>query len=69
MDLSKDPMALQRLKEAAEKAKLSFHLLQKLKLIYHMSQLQQAGPKHLVRTLTSSKFEQLADRRLIQTYY
>ena len=36
MDLREDPMALQRLKEAAEKLKLSFQVLLKLKLIYHM---------------------------------
>ncbi|MCQ2349838.1 MAG: molecular chaperone DnaK [Paludibacteraceae bacterium] len=61
-DLSQDPMALQRLKEAAEKAKieLSSSTSTEINLPYIMPV---AGvPKHLVKTLTRAKFEQLADR-------
>ncbi len=61
VDLSKDPMALQRLKEAAEKAKieLSSTTSTEINLPYIMPV---AGvPKHLVKTLTRAKFEQLVD--------
>ena len=65
VDLRQDPMAMQRLKEAAEKAKieLSSSTSTEINLPYIMP----VGgiPKHLVRTLTRAKFEQLADR-LIQ---
>ena len=61
IDLRKDPMALQRLKEAAEKAKieLSSQTSSEINLPYIMP----VGgiPKHLVRTLTRAKFEQLSD--------
>ena len=61
VDLRKDPMALQRLKEAAEKAKieLSSSTSTELNLPYIMP--VDGVPKHLVRTLTRAKFEQLAD--------
>ncbi|MDO4191310.1 MAG: molecular chaperone DnaK [Bacteroidales bacterium] len=64
-DLSKDPMALQRLKEAAEKAKieLSSSTSTEINLPYIMP--VGGVPKHLVKTLTRAKFEQLADH-LIQ---
>ena len=60
-DLSKDPMALQRLKEAAEKAKieLSNTMSTEINLPYIMP--VDGMPKHLVRTLTRAKFEQLVD--------
>ena len=60
-DLSKDPMALQRLKEAAEKAKieLSSTTSTEINLPYIMP--VNGVPKHLVKTLTRAKFEQLAD--------
>ncbi|MDL2255653.1 molecular chaperone DnaK, partial [Parabacteroides sp. OttesenSCG-928-K15] len=60
-DLRKDPMALQRLKEAAEKAKieLSSSTSTEINLPYIMP--VDGIPKHLVKTLTRSKFEQLAD--------
>jgi len=60
-DLRKDPMALQRLKEAAEKAKieLSSTTSTEINLPYIMP--VDGIPKHLVKTLTRSKFEQLAD--------
>ncbi|RJE74444.1 molecular chaperone DnaK [Reichenbachiella sp. MSK19-1] len=61
LDLKKDPMALQRLKEAAEKAKieLSSSTSTEINLPYIMP--VDGVPKHLVRTLSRSKFEQLAD--------
>jgi molecular chaperone DnaK len=61
LDLSKDPMALQRLKEAAEKAKieLSSTASSEINLPYIMP--VDGIPKHLVRTLTKAKFEQLVD--------
>ena len=66
VDLRKDPMALQRLKEAAEKAKieLSSTTSTEINLPYIMP--VNGVPKHLVKTLTRAKFEQLADS-LIQT--
>ncbi len=65
VDLRKDPMALQRLKEAAEKAKieLSSSTTTEINLPYIMP--VDGVPKHLVKTLTRAKFEQLADK-LIQ---
>ncbi|MDE5912977.1 MAG: molecular chaperone DnaK, partial [Muribaculaceae bacterium] len=65
VDLRKDPMAMQRLKEAAEKAKieLSSTTSTEINLPYIMP--VNGMPKHLVKTLTRAKFEQLADR-LIQ---
>ena len=65
IDLRKDPMALQRLKEAAEKAKieLSSTTSTEINLPYIMP--VDGIPQHLVKTLTRAKFEQLADK-LIQ---
>ncbi|WP_290088862.1 Hsp70 family protein, partial [Paramuribaculum intestinale] len=65
VDLRQDPMALQRLKEAAEKAKieLSSATSTEINLPYIMP--VNGIPKHLVKTLTRAKFEQLADK-LIQ---
>ncbi len=61
LDLSKDPMALQRLKEAAEKAKieLSSTTSTEINLPYIMP--VDGVPKHLVRSLSRAKFEQLCD--------
>ena len=61
VDLRKDPMALQRLKEAAEKAKieLSSSMSTEINLPYIMP--VNGIPKHLVKTLTRAKFEQLCD--------
>jgi molecular chaperone DnaK len=66
IDLRKDPMALQRLKEAAEKAKieLSSSTQTEINLPYIMP--VDGVPKHLVRTMTRAKFEQLCDK-LIQS--
>jgi len=67
LDLSKDPMALQRLKEAAEKAKieLSNTTSSEINLPYIMP--VDGVPRHLVRTLTRAKFEQLIDDLIQQT--
>ncbi len=61
IDLRQDPMALQRLKEAAEKAKteLSSSASTEINLPYITA--TQTGPKHLVRNLSRSKFEQLSE--------
>ena len=67
IDLRKDPMALQRLKEAAEKAKieLSSSANTEINLPYIMP--VDGIPKHLVRSLTRAKFEQLADSLIRRT--
>ncbi|MEE4197591.1 MAG: molecular chaperone DnaK [Bacteroidales bacterium] len=67
IDLRKDPMALQRLKEAAEKAKveLSSSTSTEINLPYIMP--VDGVPKHLVKTLSRSKFEQLADKLINAT--
>ncbi len=67
LDLSKDPMALQRLKEAAEKAKieLSSTTSTEINLPYIMP--VDGIPKHLVRTLSKAKFEQLVDSLVQRT--
>jgi molecular chaperone DnaK len=67
LDLTKDPMALQRLKEAAEKAKieLSSSASTEINLPYIMP--VDGVPKHLVKTLTRSKFEQLCDHLIKRT--
>ena len=67
IDLKKDPMALQRLKEAAEKAKieLSSQTSTEINLPYIMP--VDGVPKHLVKTLTRAKFEQLADSLIQRT--
>ena len=61
MDLRKDPMALQRLKEAAEKAKIELSSSAQTEINLPYVTATASGPKHLVRTLTRSKFEQLID--------
>ncbi|MGK0307409.1 MAG: molecular chaperone DnaK [Urechidicola sp.] len=61
MDLRKDPMALQRLKEAAEKAKIELSSSAKTEINLPYVTATASGPKHLVRSLTRSKFEQLID--------
>ena len=59
IDLRKDPMALQRLKEAAEKAKIELSSSAQTEINLPYVTATASGPKHLVRTLTRSKFEQL----------
>jgi molecular chaperone DnaK len=61
MDLRKDPMALQRLKEAAEKAKIELSSSTQTEINLPYITATDSGPKHLVRTLSRAKFEQLAD--------
>jgi molecular chaperone DnaK len=61
MDLLADPMALQRLKEAAEKAKIELSSSAQTEINLPYITADASGPKHLVRTLTKAKFEQLAD--------
>ncbi len=60
IDLRKDPMALQRLKEAAEKAKIELSSSTQTEINLPYVTATASGPKHLVETLTRSKFEQLA---------
>ncbi len=60
IDLRKDPMALQRLKEAAEKAKIELSSSTQTEINLPYVTATATGPKHLVETLTRSKFEQLA---------
>ena len=61
IDLRKDPMALQRLKEAAEKAKIELSSSAQTEINLPYVTATASGPKHLVRSLTRSKFEQLID--------
>ncbi|MFT5762155.1 MAG: molecular chaperone DnaK [Polaribacter sp.] len=61
MDLRKDPMALQRLKEAAEKAKIELSSSPSTEINLPYVTATESGPKHLVRSLTKAKFEQLID--------
>lgn len=61
IDLRKDPMALQRLKEAAEKAKIELSSAATTEINLPYVTATASGPKHLVRSLTRAKFEQLID--------
>ena len=61
IDLSKDPMALQRLKEAAEKAKIELSGTMTTDINLPFITADQSGPKHLNYQLTRAKFEQLVD--------
>lgn len=61
VDLRKDAMALQRLKEAAEKAKIELSSSTQTEINLPYVTATASGPKHLVKTLTRAKFEQLAD--------
>jgi molecular chaperone DnaK len=61
MDLTTDPMALQRLKEAAEKAKIELSSSASTEINLPYITATASGPKHLVRTLSKAKFEQLID--------
>ncbi len=65
IDLRQDPMALQRLKEAAEKAKIELSSTTSTEINLPYITATATGPKHLVKTLTRAQFEQLADK-LIQ---
>jgi molecular chaperone DnaK len=67
IDLSKDPMALQRLKEAAEKAKMELSTTQSTDINLPFITADQSGPKHLNYSLTRAKFEQLVDDLIQRT--
>jgi molecular chaperone DnaK len=67
MDLKGDPMALQRLKEAAEKAKIELSSSSQTEINLPYITATASGPKHLVRSLSRSKFEQLADSLVQRT--
>tara|TARA_Y100000991_G_scaffold176340_1_gene138411 strand:- start:4960 stop:6861 length:1902 start_codon:yes stop_codon:yes gene_type:complete len=61
IDLRKDPMSLQRLKEAAEKAKIELSSSSQTEINLPYITATDSGPKHLVRSLSKSKFDQLID--------
>ena len=67
IDLSKDAMALQRLKEAAEKAKMELSSTQQTDINLPFITADQSGPKHLNYSLTRAKFEQLVDDLIQRT--
>ncbi|WP_299527033.1 molecular chaperone DnaK [uncultured Lutibacter sp.] len=67
IDLRKDPMALQRLKEAAEKAKIELSSSATTEINLPYVTATASGPKHLVRSLTKAKFEQLIDDLIKRT--
>ena len=67
IDLSKDPMALQRLKEAAEKAKIELSSTTQTDINLPFITADQSGPKHLNLQLTRAKFEQLVDDLIQRT--
>lgn len=67
VDLHKDPMAWQRLKEAAEKAKIELSSSQETEINLPYITAVDGVPKHLVRKLTRAKFEQLADSLIERT--
>lgn len=62
VDLRNDPMAMQRLKEAAEKAKIELSSSNSTEINLPYITATASGPKHLVKTLTRAKFEQLSER-------
>ncbi len=67
IDLSKDPMALQRLKEGAEKAKIELSTTMQSDINLPFITADQNGPKHLNMNLTRAKFEQLVDDLIQRT--
>ena len=67
IDLRNDPMALQRLKEAAEKAKVELSSSTQTEINLPYVTATDSGPKHLVRTLSRAQFEQLADELIQNT--
>jgi molecular chaperone DnaK len=67
IDLSKDPMALQRLKEAAEKAKMELSTTTQTDINLPFITADQSGPKHLNLSITRAKFEQLVDDLIQRT--
>jgi molecular chaperone DnaK len=67
IDLSKDRMALQRLREAAEKAKMELSSVAETEINLPFITADQSGPRHLVKKLTRAKFEQLVEDLLQRT--
>ena len=67
VDLSKDPMALTRLKEAAEKAKIELSTVQETEINLPFITATADGPIHLLRTLKRAEFEQMTDDLLART--
>jgi molecular chaperone DnaK len=67
IDISNDAMALQRLRESAEKAKVELSSSSQTEINLPYLSADATGPKHLVRTLTRAKFEQLADELIKRT--
>src|SRR4030095_516008 len=67
IDLSKDAMALQRLKEAAEKAKMELSSTTQTDINLPFITADQSGPKHLNISITRAKFEQLVDDLIQRT--
>ena len=67
LDLTKDPMALQRLKEGAEKAKIELSTTSSTEINLPYIMPVDGVPKHLVRSLSRSKFEQLSDHLIKRT--
>src|SRR5574340_901625 len=61
IDLSRDPMAMQRLKEAAEKAKMELSTLLETEINLPFITADQTGPKHLTMNLTRARFEQMVE--------
>ncbi|MEX2590854.1 MAG: molecular chaperone DnaK [Chitinophagales bacterium] len=68
VDLKKDPMALQRLKEAAEKAKIELSGTNETEINLPYVTAIDGVPKHLVKKLSRAKFEQLADKLIERTF-
>ena len=67
MDLHNDPLALQRLKEAAEKAKIELSTAQQTEINLPYITADASGPKHLVQKLTRAKFESLVEELVEKT--
>ena len=67
IDLSQDRMALQRLREAAEKAKIDLSARTETEINLPFITADQTGPKHLLKSLTRAKFEQMTDDLLERT--
>src|SRR3989441_1215568 len=67
LDLSKDVLALQRLKESAEKAKIELSSSQQTELNLPYITADQSGPKHLTMKITRAKFESLVDELIAKT--
>ena len=67
MELAQDKMALQRLKEAAEKAKIELSTVQETEINLPFITADSTGPKHLVKTITRAKLEQLTSDLIAQT--